>query len=135
MFGLGSIGGQELLVLVLLALLLFGPRKIPEIGRTVGKALRQFRRASHEFRTGIEREVEAERLKDAGEAMRSIREEVGAVAREATRPDPEPTERDTPSAGEAADDSSKAATADRPDPNRGESPPERNDEPGRPEPR
>ncbi len=83
MFGFGSIGGGELLFILVLALLLFGPRRIPEIGRTIGKTLTQLRRATQEFRTGIEREVEVEKLRDAGDAMRSIRDEVGSVTRDA----------------------------------------------------
>jgi Tat protein translocase TatB subunit len=80
MFGFGSIGGGELLLILVIALLLFGPRRIPEIGRTIGKTLTQLRRATQEFRTGIEREVEVEKLREAGDAMRSIRSEVGSIA-------------------------------------------------------
>lgn len=83
MFGFGSIGGGELLFILVLALLLFGPRRIPEIGRTIGKTLTQLRRATQEFRTGIEREVEVEKLREAGDAMRSIRAEVGSVTKDA----------------------------------------------------
>ena len=83
MFGFGSIGGGELLFILVLAMLLFGPRRIPEIGRTIGKTLTQLRRVTHEFRTGIEREVEVEKLRDAGDAMRSIRDEVGSIAGDA----------------------------------------------------
>ena len=83
MFGFGSIGGGELLLILVIALLLFGPRRIPEIGRTIGKTLTQLRRATQEFRTGIEREVEVERLREAGDAMRSIRTEVGSIANDA----------------------------------------------------
>lgn len=82
MFGFGSIGGGEILAILVLALLLFGPRRIPEIGRSVGKALAQFRRASHEFRSGLEREVEMERLKEAGDTMRSLRDQVRSVPRD-----------------------------------------------------
>ena len=83
MFGIGSIGGGELLLILVLALLLFGPRRIPEIGRTIGKTLTQLRRATQEFRTGIEREVEVEKLREAGDAMRSIQSEVGSITKEA----------------------------------------------------
>jgi Tat protein translocase TatB subunit len=83
MFGFGSIGGAELLFILVLALLLFGPRRIPEIGRTIGKTLTQLRRATQEFRSGIEREVEVEKLREAGDAMRSIRAEVGSITKDA----------------------------------------------------
>ena len=47
------------------ALLLFGPRKLPEIGRTVGKALGEFRRASNDLQRSLEEEVAAEELRQA----------------------------------------------------------------------
>ncbi len=61
----GSLGGPELLFLFVLALLLFGPRRLPEIGRLLGKTLSEFRRATYEFRANLEREVEVEALKEA----------------------------------------------------------------------
>jgi TatA/E family protein of Tat protein translocase len=49
-----DIGFQEMLVIGVLALLVFGPGKLPELGRMIGKALREFRRASDEFRSTVE---------------------------------------------------------------------------------
>ena len=49
-----DIGLQELLVIGVLALLIFGPSKLPELGRMFGRAMREFRRASDEFRTTVE---------------------------------------------------------------------------------
>ncbi len=49
-----DIGFQELLVILLIALLVFGPDKLPELGRRLGRAMREFRRASEEFRSTIE---------------------------------------------------------------------------------
>ena len=49
-----DIGFQELLVVMVLALLIFGPDKLPDLGRRLGRALREFRRASDEFRSTIE---------------------------------------------------------------------------------
>jgi TatA/E family protein of Tat protein translocase len=45
----GGIGGPELLIVLLVVLLVFGPRKIPEIARMMGKGMREFRRLSTEF--------------------------------------------------------------------------------------
>lgn len=56
----GSLGFGELLVIVLVALLIFGPKKLPEIGRTVGKGLREFRKAASDLQAEIEDDVEAE---------------------------------------------------------------------------
>jgi len=49
-----DIGFQELLIIMAIALLVFGPDRLPELGRRLGRAMREFRRASDEFRTTIE---------------------------------------------------------------------------------
>jgi TatA/E family protein of Tat protein translocase len=54
---LGTLGTPEMIFIFLLALLLFGPKKLPEIGRTVGKALTEFRRASSELKATFDREM------------------------------------------------------------------------------
>jgi len=48
----------EMMFIMVLALVLFGPKKLPEIGRTVGKAINEFRRASSELKTTFEREMQ-----------------------------------------------------------------------------
>ncbi len=53
----GTLGTQEIVFLFILALLLFGPKKLPEIGRTVGKALTEFRRASNDLKATFDREM------------------------------------------------------------------------------
>ncbi len=50
-----NIGPTELIVILLLALIVFGPKRLPEVGRTVGKSLREFRRASSDIRDELER--------------------------------------------------------------------------------
>ena len=52
-----SLGFSDTGFLFFLALLLFGPKKLPEIGRQIGKVLNEFRRASNEFRSQIEAEI------------------------------------------------------------------------------
>ncbi len=49
----------EMIFLFFLALILFGPKKLPEIGRTIGRFMNEFRRASNEFRSQIESEINA----------------------------------------------------------------------------
>jgi sec-independent protein translocase protein TatA len=49
-----DIGFQEILVIGVIALLVFGPSKLPELGRMAGRAMREFRRASDEFRSTVE---------------------------------------------------------------------------------
>jgi Tat protein translocase TatB subunit len=60
----GSVGGPELLLILVIALIVFGPRKLPEMGKSLGKMLVEFRRASNEFKRTIEDEVEAEKIRE-----------------------------------------------------------------------
>ena len=53
---LGTLGTPEMIFIFLLALVLFGPKKLPELGRTVGKAITEFRRASNELKSTFDRE-------------------------------------------------------------------------------
>lgn len=53
----GTIGVQEMIVVFLVALVLFGPKKLPELGKTIGKALTEFRRASTDLKATFEREM------------------------------------------------------------------------------
>ncbi|HEV8629390.1 MAG TPA: TatA/E family twin arginine-targeting protein translocase [Thermoanaerobaculia bacterium] len=55
MFG---IGGPELIFILVLALLIFGPKKLPEIGRTLGKGMAEFRKASTELQRAINTELD-----------------------------------------------------------------------------
>ena len=61
----GTLGGPELFLIFVVALIIFGPRKLPEIGKSLGKMMAEFRKASNEFRSTIESEVEAEKIRDA----------------------------------------------------------------------
>ena len=60
---LGSIGMPELIVIFLIALVIFGPRKLPELGRSLGKSLAEFKRASNELRSTLEEEIRMEEVK------------------------------------------------------------------------
>jgi TatA/E family protein of Tat protein translocase len=59
---LGSLGVPELLLIFVVILIVFGPRRIPEIGKTLGKALGEFRKATDDLKSTIEREVRLEEL-------------------------------------------------------------------------
>jgi len=52
-----NLGFPEMIFIFFLALIIFGPKKLPEIGRQIGKALNEFKRASNEFRSQIEAEI------------------------------------------------------------------------------
>ncbi|MCI0489518.1 MAG: twin-arginine translocase TatA/TatE family subunit [Blastocatellia bacterium] len=58
-----NLGWPEILTVLVIALIIFGPRKLPELGKTLGQALTQFRKASDDFKRTWEDEVEAEKLK------------------------------------------------------------------------
>ena len=61
----GSIGMPELLIIFVIALIIFGPRKLPELGRSLGKSLGEFKRASNELRSTLEDEIRLEEQRDA----------------------------------------------------------------------
>jgi sec-independent protein translocase protein TatA len=58
---MGSLGMPEILIILVIALIIFGPRKLPELGKSLGKSLAQFRRASEDFKRQWEDEVTIER--------------------------------------------------------------------------
>jgi Tat protein translocase TatB subunit len=67
----GTLGGPELLLILVIALIVFGPRKLPEIGKSIGKMMVEFRRASNDFKRTIEDEVEADKMRQSLDAPRS----------------------------------------------------------------
>ena len=75
----GSIGGTEIIVLVVIGLLVFGPRRLPELGRSIGKTLIELRRAAGDMRTAIEQEA------DLGEVRRTTQDIKATIQREAGR--------------------------------------------------
>ena len=56
----GSLGMSELIIILVIALIIFGPRKLPELGRSLGKSIGEFKKASNELRNTIEDEIHAE---------------------------------------------------------------------------
>jgi len=54
---MGPIGMPELVVIFVIALLIFGPRKLPELGKSLGRSINEFKRASNELRSTLEDEV------------------------------------------------------------------------------
>jgi TatA/E family protein of Tat protein translocase len=59
----GTLGGPEVILILVVALIVFGPRRLPEIGKSMGKMLAEFRKASNDFKRTIEDELEAEKAK------------------------------------------------------------------------
>ena len=62
---MGSLGMQEIIVIFVLALIIFGPRKLPELGKSLGKGLAEFKKASNELKQTWEEEVRLEKEKES----------------------------------------------------------------------
>ena len=62
---MGSLGMQEIVIIFVLALIIFGPRKLPELGKTIGKGLAEFKKASNELKQTWEDEVRLDKEKEA----------------------------------------------------------------------
>ena len=77
---MGSVGTPEILLVLVIALLIFGPTKLPELGKSLGRAIREFKKASAELQETIEREVD-EVKRQASDTPRT-----GADARGASLP-------------------------------------------------
>ncbi len=53
----GSIGMQELIIIFVIALIIFGPRRLPELGKSLGRSIGEFKRASNDLRNTLEEEI------------------------------------------------------------------------------
>lgn len=75
---MGPIGWPEMVIIFLVALILFGPKKLPELGRNLGKALTQFRQASNDLKSTWEREMQTieDDTRPLKEAARGIDHEI-----------------------------------------------------------
>lgn len=62
---MGPLGVQELIVIFVIALIVFGPRKLPELGRSLGKGMAEFKRASNELRHTLDEEITNEERRAA----------------------------------------------------------------------
>ena len=96
---MGNLGMPELIMIMVLALLLFGPKKLPEIGRTVGKALGEFKRASNDLKRTIEDE------------MSQVKEGLDPMSSDPPKPDPKP---EPPALAPAAGTVARQTSADPP---------------------
>ncbi len=65
-----GIGFPEMLLIMAIALLVFGPKKLPEIGKTLGRAIREFRRTSDELKERFEEEVRTEEFKSVKDELK-----------------------------------------------------------------
>jgi TatA/E family protein of Tat protein translocase len=82
---LGPIGMPELIIIFVIALIIFGPRKLPELGRSLGKSLAEFKRASNELKSTLEEEIKIEE-----QQQRSTEAAKAAAPATAATPEPAP---------------------------------------------
>jgi TatA/E family protein of Tat protein translocase len=61
---MGPIGMPELIIILVIALIIFGPRKLPELGKSLGKSLNEFKRASADLQNTLEQEIKLEEQKE-----------------------------------------------------------------------
>jgi TatA/E family protein of Tat protein translocase len=73
------LGTTELMVILVVALILFGPRKLPQLSRSLGKSLGEFKRASEEFKQTWEREVAMESVEKEREIERAMLPEENSI--------------------------------------------------------
>jgi TatA/E family protein of Tat protein translocase len=84
----GSIGMQELIIVFVIALIIFGPRRLPDLGKSLGRSIAEFKRASNDLRNTLEEEIRVDEQRQATTA----RSTPAAAADSQTAPIPaEPT--------------------------------------------
>ena len=76
----GSIGMPELIIILVIALIIFGPRKLPELGRSLGRSIGEFKKASNELRNTLEEEIRLEEQRDNRAAIRAEQDSAMAAA-------------------------------------------------------
>jgi sec-independent protein translocase protein TatA len=81
---LGSIGMPELIIIFIIALIIFGPRKLPELGRSLGKSLAEFKKASNELKSTLEEEIRMEEQRSQLETTRASNNAAAAAAAAST---------------------------------------------------
>ncbi|HXW07057.1 MAG TPA: TatA/E family twin arginine-targeting protein translocase [Vicinamibacterales bacterium] len=87
----GPIGMPELVVIMVIALIIFGPRKLPELGRSLGKSLGEFKRASNELRSTLDEEI---RLEEQRADQQAAEQRMKDTVRAAEAPPATPVEPD-----------------------------------------
>lgn len=68
----GSVGMPELIIIFVIALIIFGPRKLPELGRSLGRSLTEFKRASNELRSTLDEEIHFEDQRSSEQTRKKV---------------------------------------------------------------
>jgi sec-independent protein translocase protein TatA len=82
----GSIGMPELIIILVIALIIFGPRKLPELGKSLGRSLNEFKKASTDLQNTLEQEIKIEEQKENA-AKAKAEEKTADAAFDAPRDD------------------------------------------------
>ena len=69
---IGKIGVQELILILALALIIFGPRKLPELGRSIGNGIREFRRAATDVKKSVSIEADIDKEEEVQETKANV---------------------------------------------------------------
>ena len=85
---LPSLGMPELVIILVIALIIFGPRKLPELGRSLGKSIGEFRKASNELKSTLEEEIRMEEQKEQRAKMEAEQSSAIAAGAGAAAPAP-----------------------------------------------
>jgi sec-independent protein translocase protein TatA len=75
----GSIGMPELIIIFVIALIIFGPRKLPELGRSLGKSIAECKKASNELKSTLEEEIRLEETRSNLEASKAASQATAAT--------------------------------------------------------
>jgi sec-independent protein translocase protein TatA len=97
----GSIGMPELIIILVIALIIFGPRKLPELGKSLGKSINEFKKASTELQNTLEKEIQLEEQKERDEKREREEQARTATAASTTVVDADAIHGQTVSRGEA----------------------------------
>ena len=85
----GPVGVPELIIIFTIALIIFGPRKLPELGKSLGKSLAEFKRASNELKNTLDEEIRLEERRSASvveDERRNAERQAAAVTPDAVPP-------------------------------------------------
>jgi len=72
----GNIGLPELMIIMIVALLVFGPKKLPEIGRTIGKAVREFKKSTDEIKGKFEEQIRIDEFKTLKDDLNGLKKDI-----------------------------------------------------------
>lgn len=106
----GSIGMPELVVILVIALIIFGPRKLPELGRSLGRSLGEFKKASSELQRTLDEEIRIEDTKERRASTRAEQDSAIAAAQPTAVSTPVAAADDAPASEPASNDETVSRT-------------------------